>query len=195
MNKKAILIVLLIASINIVAKGQDIAIKTNALYWGINGTINLGMEIGLDDNSTLDIGAGYNPWKVNGSGENNKKLAHWLGQVEYRYWFCRKFIGNFVGVHMLGGQYNISNYNLRMLFGKDSKDYRFQGYAIGGGISWGYQFYLGKHWNLETTIGVGYARLQYSKYNCKKCGVKLETKGRNYFGPTKAGVSIVYLIK
>ena len=181
MARKTIIYVFLFVVFCNITNAQSIAIKTNALYWSVNGTINLGAEVGLSENSTLDIGAGYNPWRVNGNDNNNKKLAHWLGEVEYRYWFCKKFIGNFLGVHVLGSQYNISHHNLRLLFGKDSKDYRFQGYAIGAGVSWGYQFYLGKRWNLEATIGVGYARLQYSKYNCTKCGVKLETKGRNYF--------------
>ena len=44
-------------------------------------------------------------------------------------------------------------------------------------------------------VGLGYARIEYEKYPCAECGSKLKDTGRNYFGPTKAALSIIYLIK
>lgn len=174
---------------------QKVAIKTNLLYGGLTLTPNLGAEFGIGPKVTLDISGGYNPWNREGSLTDNKKLVHWLVEPELRYWLCNKFNGHFFGVHLLYSQYNISEHNLPWLLGKHSGQYRFEGDAAGGGISYGYQFALSSRWSLEATIGVGYARLWYDKYNCHKCSEKLGTGHRNYFGPTRAGISIIYIIK
>lgn len=177
------------------ALGQSVALKTNLLYGGYTLTPNLSLEVSLGGRSTLDMGAGFNPWNAQGSANNNKKLAHLLGQIEYRYWFCNRFEGHFLGVHALGTQFNIAGHELPMLFGKGSANYRYEGWGAGAGISYGYSFYLGKRWSLEANIGVGYAQLHYNKYDCIKCGNSIGPEVRHYFGPTKAGLSLVFLIK
>lgn len=174
---------------------QSIAVKTNLLYGAYTYTPNLGMEIGLGKRTTLDFGAGYNWFNRNGSQVDNKKLVHWLAQVEYRYWLCSKFSGHFFGLHALGTQYNIAGHELPLVFGKGSKNLRYEGWGAGAGISYGYNFYLGRRWSLEANIGVGYARLHYDKFECVKCGKKIATENRNYWGPTKAGISLIYIIK
>ncbi|MGL4806189.1 MAG: DUF3575 domain-containing protein [Bacteroidales bacterium] len=195
MNKfnLSVLCLVLFHSLNIAA--QKIAVKTNLLYGGITLTPNLGAEISIAPRWTLDLSGGYNPWNLHGSISNNKKLVHWLVEPEARYWLCQKFSGHFFGTHLLFSQYNISQHRLPWLLGKGSQNYRYEGNAAGGGLTYGYQFILGNHWNLEASIGIGYARLWYDKFNCLKCGEKLESSHRNYFGPTKAAISIVYLIK
>lgn len=175
--------------------GQKVAFKTNLLYGAYTYTPNLSLEVSLGNRSTLDFGGGYNFWNLDGTNDNNKKAVHWLGQIEYRYWLCSKFDGHFFGVHMLGTQYNISGHNLPLLFGDNSQNYRYKGWGAGVGVSYGYSFYLGKRWSLEATIGAGYARLQYDRYDCVKCGRKIASEGRDYFGPTKAGISLIYIIK
>ena len=195
MINKAFLLILLLCCFVGAGNAQKVAIKTNLLYAAYTYTPNIGMEIGLGKRSTLDLGAGYNPWNLEGSESNNKKLVHWLGNLEYRYWLCERFSGHFFGIHALGTQYNIAQRELPLLFGKDSKNYRYEGYGYGGGLSYGYQWILSKRWSMEANIGVGYTRLHYDKYECKKCGEKLGTENRNYFGPTKAGISLVYIIK
>lgn len=177
------------------ADAQSVGIKTNLLYGGVTYTPNLGVEIGLGKRTTLELSGGYNPWNLDGAMDNNKKLVHWLAQVEFRYFFCERFNGHYIGVHALGGMYNIAAHELPLLFGNDSRNYRFQGTALGAGVSYGYQLVLGKNWNLEFNIGVGYANLKYEKYRCVNCGEKQGDFSRNYFGPTKAGISIVYVIK
>lgn len=194
MYKKVLMILGLVVS-STPGFSQTMAIKTNLLYSAYSSTPNLSIELGLGKRSTLELGGGYNPWNLNGTDGDNKKLVHWLGQVEYRYWLCRRFSGHFFGAHVLGSQYNISGHELPLLFGKGSRNYRYEGQGYGGGISYGYNFFLGKRWSLETTIGVGYARLHYDKYDCAKCGSKIGTESKDYLGPTKAGISLIYYIK
>lgn len=194
MNKR-VLFTLLLAVAYTLGYAQNVAVKTNVLYGAYTYTPNLSLEIGLGEHTTLDISGGYNFGNLNGLIENNKKMVHWLGQLEYRHWLCEKFSGHFFGAHALGTQYNISGHKLPLIFGTDSQNYRHEGYGYGGGISYGYHWLLNKRWSLEATIGVGYARLHYDKYECRKCAEKLATEKRNYLGPTRAGFSLIYIIK
>lgn len=62
------------------------------------------------------------------------------------------------------------------------------------GVAYGYSWLLGKHWNLEAEIGIGYVYTRFDVYECAGCGRKTETKRHhNYFGPTKAAVNLVYV--
>jgi hypothetical protein len=172
---------------------QEIALKTNALYWA-TATPNLGVEVALAPKWTLDLSGGYNPWVFS----DNTKWKHWLAQPEVRYWLCEKMGGHFFGFHLHGGQYNIGNIDTDFrLFGTDFsllKDYRFQGWFIRAGLGYGYAWMLGKHWNLETEIGLGYSYTRYDRYLCPECGKKLEEgKEHHYLGPTKAALNLVYV--
>lgn len=159
------------------AKAQDVALKTNALIWATT-TPNVGVEVALSPKYTLELMGAYNPWTF----KNDKKMRFWLAQPELKYWFCKKFEGHFVGVHLHGAQY---------YGGFDKK--RYDGYLAGGGFTYGYNWILSPHWNLEAAIGIGYARLWYKespRIHCLKCE---ENKHKDYFGPTKAAISFIYI--
>ena len=195
MKRLLLLVMLYLFTADPIAAQGEVGVKTNLLYGATSFTPNLGMEIGLGKRTTVDISGGYNWFNLKGSVADNQKRVHWIIQPEFRYFLCEKFNGHFFGIHGLYSQYNISEHKLPLLFGKDSKDFRFQGSAYGAGISYGYQLMLSKSWNVEFNLGFGYARMLYDKYECQTCGSKLESKTKNYFGPTKAGISLIYIIK
>lgn len=176
----------------ITASAQRAAVKANLLYGAWTATPNLAVEVGLNPRATLDVGVGYNPWNLAGSLENNDKIVHLLGSVEYRYWLCERFNGHFFGIHALGSTFNIGGHELPLLFGKGSKDFRHEGWAAGAGISYGYHFILSRRWNLEASLGFGYLSLHYDRYECAKCDGLVGTHNRNYFGPTRGGLSLIY---
>lgn len=172
--KKLYLLVCLFYSVQ--AYAQNIGVKSNALYW-LTTTPNFGIEMALNSKYTLELSAAYNPWTF----RDDKKMRFWLAQPEIRYWFCEKFEGHFVGVHLHGAQF----------FG-GFKEKRYDGYLAGGGITYGYNWILSPHWNLEAIIGIGYARLWYDESERIYCGKCKTPIRRDYFGPTKAGISFVY---
>ncbi|WP_018337999.1 DUF3575 domain-containing protein [Butyricimonas synergistica] len=193
MKKRILLLNMLILSMMSVM-GQEkhkvpempvLAVKTNALYWA-TVTPNLGVEFALSKKFTMDISGNYNPWKWSGS----KKFKHWLVQPELRYWSCDRFNGHFFGIHAFYAQFNMCG--IKMF---DWEHKRYQGDLYGGGISYGYHWILGKRWSLEGTLDVGYAHITYDKYRCEKCGPKLKEGRRNYVGPTKIGINLIYIIK
>lgn len=187
MKKEIALLISLLLSVSVFS--QRIGLKNNLVY-DATLTPNLGLEIGMGKKSTLDLNVGYNPFTFS----DQKRFKHWLVQPEYRYWFCEKFNGTFLGIHAHGGEFNVSGKHLPFGIFPNLEGYRYEGYFYGGGISLGYQWILGKRWNLETSIGVGYARLEYDKYPCPDCGPKIESYHYNYWGPTKATVSFIYFI-
>lgn len=161
------------------------AIKTNALYWATS-TPNLGIELGLAKKLTLYISGNYNPWKFS----DNKQFKHWLVQPELRYWLCERFNGSFFGLHGHYADVDVSNLDMFGL-GHD----RYDGKLYGAGISYGYQWILKHRWSMEATIGIGYARIKYDKYEPGDNGKKLGHNTKDYFGPTKIGLSFIYTIK
>lgn len=193
MTKRLFLICIVLTCVNIIHAQNEqkqlnlpsFAIKTNALYWATT-TPNLGIELGLSKKVTLDISGNYNPWNFG----DNKKLKHWLVQPELRYWLCERFNGHFFGLHGHYAEYNVANIKALGL-----ENYRYEGSLYGGGISYGYHWILNNRWSIEATVGVGYAYLDYDKYKCETCGTKLKEDTKNYWGPTKAGINIIYIIK
>ena len=69
----------------------------------------------------------------------------------------------------------------------------FCNFSQGVGLSYGYSWVLGKHWNIEATIGAGYLYLESDIYPCTHCGTKREKVKKHYVGPTQAALSAVYV--
>lgn len=167
-------------------KKTTLAIKTNLLY-DLTSTFNLGAEVRLSDRFTFDLSVNYNPWTFN----DNKKISHLMFQPELRYWLCESFKGHFFGFHTQYARFNVGGVG----FTDYMKDHRFQGDMYGAGFSYGYQWYLSPRWSMEATVGFGYNYLDYKRYECKNCGTYIDSDKKNYFGPTKAGISLIYMIK
>lgn len=174
---------------------QDVALKTNIIADAL-ATINVGAEVKVAPRWSIDLSGNLNAWTI-----NDHKWKHWLVQPEARYWFCEAIGGHFLGFHLLGGEYNFGNLDLGSLkfLGSDFKglkDRRYQGWFAGAGIAYGYSWILGKHWNLEAELGVGWIYTRYDTYPCAKCGQRIDhNRVHNYFGPTKAAINIVYVFQ
>lgn len=187
--RQIILTLLLLLSASQFATAQKVALKSNLGHWAIMGSPNVAVEVALGKKMSIDLYAGANLWKF----REPLNVRHWIAHPELRYWFCDVFNGHFVGIHGFGGQFNIGGVDFPVGRFRKLKDYRYQGYAYGAGLSYGYQWILAKHWNIEASIGAGYARLVYEKYPCADCGAKLSEGNYNYWGITRATLSLVYL--
>lgn len=171
---------------------QNIGAKTNFAHWATFGTINGGLEFALSRKTTLEVGGGYNCFTF----KENKKFKHWLVEPELRYWTCESFNGHFFGLHAIAGEFNVGGFNLPVGRLSRIKDYRYEGYTFGVGLSYGHHWVLAPRWNFELNLGVGYAYLMYDKFNCVKCGEKLASDQKeHYLGITKAAISLIYFIK
>ncbi len=178
------------------ASGQaylpEVALKTNLLYGFGTRTPNISLEVGVTCKMTLEFGASYNPWNLSGSLESNRKLVHMILKPELRWWSCERFDGHFVGVHALYSRYNIGTYDVPMLF---EKEYRYDGHALGAGVTYGYSLGVSKRLSAEFAVGLGAACLSYDRYDCAACNRDATPETKWYFGPTNASVSLVFLLK
>lgn len=183
------------------ANAQKVAMKTNMLYWA-SATPNIGLEFALADRWTMEIAGGYNPWTFN--KEDNLKAKHWLVTPEVRYWFCESFHGHFIGINANYTQFNISGMPMPNLFvnlctnapsPESFCDARIAGWAVGAGLTYGYQFLISPRWNLELTAGFGWWYTEYDRFESRKCGMFEQAVYKHALGPTSLGVSFIYLIK
>lgn len=188
--KKILFLLFLSLGMVFSAQAQKLVVKNNLLY-DLTTTPNLSLELGINKKSTFDLQVGLNPFEF----ANNSKFKHIFVQPEYRYWFCESFNGWFLGLHALGGRFNVGNIAPPFGLLPQLKDHRYEGWFGGGGLGLGYQWVLSKRWSLEAEIGAGYAYVDYDKYHCKTCGTRIEQASTNYWGVTKAAVSLVYVLR
>lgn len=192
MNKKILLSLLLAGCCWFGAAAQQVAVKTNLLYWAAT-TPNLGAEVALSKHSTIGMTANWNPWTI---GADNR-IRHWFVRPEYRYWVTEKFTRLYFGVHAIGGNFEVGGFKLpfigdRILTSLPTNYYK--GSFVGAGFSIGYQFYVSPHWNLELSAGAGLARLSYHTEPVRGPKAASYTNRRRILPiPTEVGVSFVYL--
>ena len=170
-------------------QAQKIAIKSNLLY-DATATVNLGVEYGINQQISIDLSGNYNGWNIS----EPKSWQHFMVQPEARYWLHECFNGHFVGLHALYSSYDIARLKVAIIDDVFEGKFRYDGTGIGAGISYGYHLYISPRLNIEFSLGVGYVHLEYDKYVARSETLEGKfTKG--YFGPTKLGISIVYIIK
>lgn len=90
------------------------------------------------------------------------------------------------------------NFNIGLLKKNDPLlSYRRKGWGVAGGVSTGYKFAFNSRWGIDLNIGIGYAHLQYDKFNLggEYVSFPLEKKKTKvWIGPTKFGVNLTYNI-
>ena len=160
--------------------GRYMALKTNVAYDAI-GVLNLDYEIQVHPRMTVDIPVMWSLWDA----KPDKALRMAAIQPEVRWWMGQEpGRGHFFGLHAHVGWYNLK---------WDDRRYQDTGRPLAGaGLSYGYKLPLSEHWGAEFTVGFGYANMKYDTYYNVDNGAQIDTRVRNYWGPTKIGASLVY---
>jgi outer membrane protein OmpA-like peptidoglycan-associated protein len=162
-------------------------VKTN-LWADLTTSMNLAFEFRTGGHTSLDVMGQWNPFSYRGGVTEWRHIGV---QPELRYWTRETFRGHFFGAHLHYAFYNVGG-----LPNGPFTDYmhnnRFEGDLYGLGVSWGHRWNFSRRWGLEVTAVVGYAHKGYDRYKCEACSEVLETKSKNYFGPTKLGVNLIF---
>ena len=161
-----------------------ISIKTNAVSVAALIT-NIGFEVKLAPRWSLDVMGAYSPYNMIAS---NRKIRVFGIRPEARFWWGEPMKrGHFIGLHAFTSAFNVQiNDKVRL---QDPN------HALWGvGLAYGYAMPLGKkeRWGVEFTLGLGYARIKYDKYEGAENGRFIERNLVNYFGPTRLGVNFYY---
>lgn len=165
-----------------------LAIKNNLLY---DLALAPNIEIELPIGRRWSLNTEYKcPWWAN----TDKVFCYQLlsGGAEVRFWLGNRkkrdrLTGHFFGVYAEGGAYDFQF--------DEAKGYRGDYYAASG-ITYGYTHRLARHLAIEFSLGIGYLTTEYRKYTTYEHDLIWTSTGRYHFmGPTKAKVSLVWLIK
>lgn len=210
--KKALLMVITAALLLPVAAGAQnrVAVKTNLLH-DATASANLGLEVGITQHWSVELAGSYRNWDA-----YDITLNHLIVRPELKYWFCERFNGWFASAYAMGGMnidaghlwWDFSQYyhkfpNFRKYLMADGK-------FLSAGVGIGYDWILGRHWNLEAELGLGYMYLRCTEYLLPQDenGNYYVSKGDvtegatpiydhrstfDFVGPTHLALSVVYL--
>ena len=162
------------------------AVKTNLLYDAAL-VPNVGLEFYLGKGWSVCGDWMYAWWS------KDAKHRYWRvygGELEVRKYFGRKAAekplqGHHLGVYAQGLTYD---------FETGGKGY-LSDFGYGVGVEYGYSLPVAKRLNIDFGLGVGYGGGKYKVYDPEDgCYVYKETKKRRWFGPTKAEISLVWLL-
>ena len=170
-------------------------VKTNTLY-DVLMTPNVGVEFYLGNGYTVDADWMYAWW--------NSDRAAWYwrvygGDVAVRRWFGQKaeekpLTGHHAGLYAQALTYDFL-WNGKGCMGGEPGGNIFDRATFAMGAEYGYSLPVARRLNLDFTLGAGYMWGKYYEYKpIDGCYVWQATKKRRYIGPTKAEVSLVWLI-
>ncbi len=166
------------------------SIKTNALY-DLALLPDLAVEFTLDKRFSVEVGGQWSWWTSDVSHKNCWRIQ--VIGIEPRVWLGDRstktpLSGHFIGLYGMGGTYDVR-------FG--GKTGYLSDKSFSTGISYGFATRLGRSWNLELGLSVGYMGGKYETYhiyNRPNDEFYRDSRAtRHYFGPTKARVSFVFL--
>ena len=171
------------------------ALKTNLLYDAAL-VPNIGAEFHLGKNWSVGANWMYAWWK------NDVSNWYWRiygGDIHVRKWFGKKaeekpLTGHHIGVYAQTLTYDFCTGGRGYMGGEPGGNI-FDRASFAGGVEYGYSHPVGRKLNLDFTIGIGYLEGKYHEYLPEDdCYVWQTTKNRKWFGPTKAEVSLVWLM-
>lgn len=163
-----------------------LAVKNNLLY-DLALAPNLEIEVPLGKKWSLNTEFKC-PWWLNNRNDFCYQLLS--GGLEGRYWLGNRrtrnrLTGHFMGLYAEGGVYDFQ-------FGGDGCQGKYYG---AGGMTYGYARQLARCFALEFSFGVGYLTTEYTKYTPYEGDIIKTKSGRyNFIGPTKAKISLVWMI-
>lgn len=163
-----------------VSKRRFIALKTNVPFDAL-AVQNLALEVEVHKQVTIDFPV---MWSISDI-EREHGLRTIAFQPEARWWLkSAQEGGHFFGLHAHAAWFNLK--------WEDDRYQTEKRPLLGAGISYGYRLPLGKHWGAEFNLGFGYANMKYNTYYNIENGARIDSRLRNYWGITRAGLSLVY---
>lgn len=170
-------------------------IRTNMLY-DAAGVPNIGADFYLGRNFTIGGNWMYAWWRKN---SKHRYYRLYGGDINFRYFFGKAaeekpLTGHHAGIYAQVATYDFE-FGGKGYMGGQPGGSIFDRTNYGAGIEYGYSLPVAKRLNIDFTVGVGYFGGKVVTYD--PMGDKYvwkSTKQLNWFGPTKAEISLVWLI-
>lgn len=172
------------------------AVSTNLLY-DLGGLIrpmswtpNFAIEVPIGQKFSV-YGEYDFPWWLTPENDRAWEILKW--DLGARWWFSRHNASDPMDVlrgHFLGLEFGAGYYDI------EPRHSGYQGEFQMVTLEYGYAFRLAPHWRLDLFVGGGWMGTHYRYYQGTTDDVHLiyQNNGKlNWFGPTKAGISIKYI--
>lgn len=163
------------------------SVKSNMLY-DLAAVPNVGLEFYLGKNFSVSGNWMYAWWK------SDRIAWYWRtygGDLAVRWWFGKAAKGKPLTGHHVGLYGQIITYD----FQTGGRGYLGDRWSYGGGIEYGYSLPIGRRLNIDFVLGFGYLGGEYKEYlPIDGHHVWQATKYRHLIGPTKAEISLVWLL-
>lgn len=168
-------------------KPYCVAVRTNLLYDAFL-LPTLGLEWRINRNVGVKLDGSLSWW----GNEHGKVQKMWLLNPEVR-WYLLRDKRFYVGASGSYGQYNIYKYPLGKMLADDTG---YQGKLWNAGVTVGYQLHLSRSFSVDFNLGLGYTRSEYDSFTMvdKVRVYKDRDRTKNFWGPTQAGISLVWTI-
>lgn len=164
-----------------------VGVKTNMLYDALL-VPNGGLEIYIGKNWSIDAYWMYAWWK---SDRVHNYWRTYGGDVELRKWLGSAARRKPLTGHHIGAYAQIVTYDFEL----GGRGYLADRWSYAAGVSYGYSLPVAKRLNIDFSIGLGYMGGEYKEYLPQDGHyVWQSTKRRHWLGPTKAEISLVWLI-
>lgn len=164
-----------------------VGVRTNMLYDALL-VPNGGLEIYLGKNWSIDAYWMYTWWK---SDRVHNYWRTYGGDVELRKWLGSAAMRKPLTGHHIGAYAQIVTYDFEL----GGRGYLADRWSYAAGVSYGYSLPVAKRLNIDFSIGLGYMGGEYKEYLPQDGHyVWQSTKRRHWIGPTKAEISLVWLI-
>lgn len=167
------------ATVHTPASDRYMAIKTNVAYDAV-GILNLDFECQVARHLSVELPVMWSFW----DWKQTQGLRTVALQPALKWWPGEVGSRNAVGV-----DFDMAWFNYR----HDQTRYQSQGRPLmGASLTYAYTLEMGRGWQAEFAVAIGYANMQYNTYYNISDGALTGTHTRNYFGPTRLGISLVY---
>ncbi len=162
------------------------ALKSNLLYDAML-VPNIGIEFYAGRGWSVGAGWMYGWWH---SDTHHRYWRIYGGEIDVRKYFGRRAEEKPLTGHHLGIYGNMFTYDFEL----GGTGYLSE-LSYGVGIEYGYSLPIGRRFNLDFGIGLGYIGGEYKVYEPIDAHyVWQRTQKRHWIGPTKAEISLVWLI-
>ena len=171
------------------------ALKTNMLY-DVLAVPNIGVEFYLGKNWSISGNWMYGWWKKNSS---HRYWRIYGGDLAVRYWLGKKanekpLTGHHIGIYGQAFTYDFE-WGGKGYMGGEPGGTLWDKTNYAAGVEYGYSLPVANRLNIDFTLGVGYWGGKYYEYiPLDGHYVWQATKKRHWFGPTKAEISLVWLL-
>ena len=162
------------------------ALKTNMLY-DLALVPNISLEYAITDHWSFAADWNYAWWSQD---NRNRYWRTYGGDVEVRYYINNRN-GRLLTGHHFGAYAGILTYDVEW----GGKGYMGEKWSKMFGLSYGYSAPISPRLHLDFELGIGYFGGDYYEYSPQVDKYYWEqTKKRNWFGPTRAEVTFVWML-